>query len=190
MNLGNEAQRFGRGETIDVKGLDAAIDFTTPDAGAVNVRTCLEQGVPCVQVPDAVARRLSGVAADRTADEGITICAETISELRQIPGLAGVHVMAVGNEHRVPVILQRAGLRMRSAAMTSEMPDARAGLAPARADGRGSADTESGVRTVTGGLPDARAGRRLARADGRGAPGGEAPRSGGPGVTPRDTHAR
>src|SRR6516164_2443079 len=34
-------------------------------------------------------------------------------------------------------------------------------------------------------MPDARAGRRLARADGRGAPGGEAPRSGGPGVTPR-----
>jgi dipeptidyl aminopeptidase/acylaminoacyl peptidase len=33
--------------------------------------------------------------------------------------------------------------------------------------------------------PDARAGRRLARADGEGAPGGEAPRSGGPGVTPR-----
>jgi methylenetetrahydrofolate reductase (NADPH) len=149
----------------------------------------LEQGVPGVQVPDALARRLRGVPADRTADEGITICAETISELRQIPGLAGVHVMAVGNEHRIPLILQQAGLGP-SAAMTSEMPDARAGLAPARADGRGSADTGSGVRTVTGGLPDARAGRRLARADGRGAPGGEALRSGGPGVTPRDTRAR
>jgi dipeptidyl aminopeptidase/acylaminoacyl peptidase len=35
--------------------------------------------------------------------------------------------------------------------------------------------------------PDARAGRRLARADGGGAPGGEAPRSGGPGVIPRDS---
>jgi 3-hydroxy-5-phosphonooxypentane-2,4-dione thiolase len=34
-------------------------------------------------------------------------------------------------------------------------------------------------------MPDARAGQRSARADGRGAPGGEAPRSGGPGVTPR-----
>ena len=70
----------------------------------------LEQGVPGVQVPDALARRLRGVPADRTADEGITICAETISELRQIPGLAGVHVMAVGNEHRIPLILQQAGL--------------------------------------------------------------------------------
>ena len=35
-------------------------------------------------------------------------------------------------------------------------------------------------------MPDARAGQRPARADGGGAPGGEAPRSGGPGVTPRD----
>jgi len=34
-------------------------------------------------------------------------------------------------------------------------------------------------------MPDARAGRRLARADGWGAPGGEALRSGGPGVIPR-----
>ena len=40
----------------------------------------------------------------------MTACAETISELRQIPGVAGVHVMAVGNEHRIPVILQRAGI--------------------------------------------------------------------------------
>jgi methylenetetrahydrofolate reductase (NADPH) len=42
----------------------------------------LEQGVPGVQVPDALARRLRGVPADRTADEGITICAET----RATPG--------------------------------------------------------------------------------------------------------
>jgi dipeptidyl aminopeptidase/acylaminoacyl peptidase len=34
-------------------------------------------------------------------------------------------------------------------------------------------------------MPDARAGQRSARADGGGAPGGEAPRSGGPGVIPR-----
>ena len=36
-----------------------------------------------------------------------------------------------------------------------------------------------------GGVPDARVSQRLARADGGGAPGGDAPRSGGPGVTPR-----
>jgi 4-hydroxy-tetrahydrodipicolinate reductase len=45
---GHEVHGIGRGETIDVKGLDAAIDFSTPDAGAANIRTCLEQDVPCV----------------------------------------------------------------------------------------------------------------------------------------------
>jgi methylenetetrahydrofolate reductase (NADPH) len=70
----------------------------------------LEQRVPGVQVPAAVSRRLRGVPPDRTADEGIAICAEIISELRQIPGVAGVHVMAVGNEHRIPAILEQAGV--------------------------------------------------------------------------------
>jgi methylenetetrahydrofolate reductase (NADPH) len=66
--------------------------------------------VPGVQVPAELSRRLRGVGEDRLADEAMTACAETISELRQIPGVAGVHVMAVGNEHRIPAILQRAGI--------------------------------------------------------------------------------
>ena len=48
----------------------------------------------------------------------------------------------------------------------------------------GTDEEQAGTRDE---MPDARAGRRLARADGRGAPGGEAPRSGGPGVTPRES---
>jgi 4-hydroxy-tetrahydrodipicolinate reductase len=45
---GHDVRGIGRGDTIDVKGLDAAIDFTTPADGARNVRTCLEQDVPCI----------------------------------------------------------------------------------------------------------------------------------------------
>jgi methylenetetrahydrofolate reductase (NADPH) len=70
----------------------------------------LEERVPGVQVPAELSRRLRGVPEDRVADEAMTACAETISELRQIPGVAGVHVMAVANEHRIPTILQLAGL--------------------------------------------------------------------------------
>jgi methylenetetrahydrofolate reductase (NADPH) len=70
----------------------------------------LQQRVPGVQVPAELARRLRGVRPERLADEAMTACAETISELRQIPGVAGVHVMAVGNEHRIPAILRLAGL--------------------------------------------------------------------------------
>jgi anthranilate synthase len=49
----------------------------------------------------------------------------------------------------------------------------------------GIADATAEQTADRGDVPDARAGRRPARADGKGAPGGEAPRSGGPGVTPR-----
>ena len=36
------------GDPVDVRGLDAAVDFTTPDAAPGNVRAALEQGVSCV----------------------------------------------------------------------------------------------------------------------------------------------
>ncbi len=45
---GHEVRGIGRGDPVEVAGLDAAIDFTAPDAAGENVRACLEQGVPCV----------------------------------------------------------------------------------------------------------------------------------------------
>jgi 4-hydroxy-tetrahydrodipicolinate reductase len=36
------------GDPVDVAGLDACVDFTTPDAAPANVRSALEQGVSCV----------------------------------------------------------------------------------------------------------------------------------------------
>ena len=45
---GHEVRGIGRADSLDVAGLDAAVDFTTPDAALANARGCLEQGVPCV----------------------------------------------------------------------------------------------------------------------------------------------
>jgi 4-hydroxy-tetrahydrodipicolinate reductase len=45
---GHEVHGFEIGDEIDVRDLDAAVDFTTPDAAPANVRTALEQGVSCV----------------------------------------------------------------------------------------------------------------------------------------------
>lgn len=45
---GHEVRGIGDGDPIEVDGLDAAVDFTTPEAGERNVRSCLEQGVSCV----------------------------------------------------------------------------------------------------------------------------------------------
>jgi len=36
------------GDPVEVRGLDAAVDFTTPEAAPGNVRAALEQGVSCV----------------------------------------------------------------------------------------------------------------------------------------------
>ena len=45
---GHDVRGFEIGDEIDVRGLDAAVDFTSPDAAPANVRAALEQGVSCV----------------------------------------------------------------------------------------------------------------------------------------------
>ena len=67
-------------------------------------------GIPGVIIPPAFERRLRGVPADRVAAEGMAACAETVAALREVTGVAGVHVMAVGYERGVPEILETAGL--------------------------------------------------------------------------------
>jgi methylenetetrahydrofolate reductase (NADPH) len=67
-------------------------------------------GVPGVVVPDHVERRLRGVPPQHVAEEGVALCVETIQRLAEIPGVAGVHVMAFGYEHGVPEMLTRAGV--------------------------------------------------------------------------------
>ena len=67
-------------------------------------------GIPGVIIPPAFERRLRGVPADRVAAEGMAACAETVAALREVTGVAGVHVMAVGYERGVPEILEAAGL--------------------------------------------------------------------------------
>ncbi len=70
----------------------------------------ISRSVPGIHVPDEVHRRLRGVPADRVAEEGTRLCVETVQQLRETPGVAGVHVMAFGHERGVPEILERAGL--------------------------------------------------------------------------------
>jgi 4-hydroxy-tetrahydrodipicolinate reductase len=45
---GHEVVPIGREDRIEVRGLNAAINFTRPDAVFTTVRLCLEQDVPCV----------------------------------------------------------------------------------------------------------------------------------------------
>jgi methylenetetrahydrofolate reductase (NADPH) len=73
--------------------------------------------VPGMYVPDEVVRRLRGVPDDRVAAEGLKLCSEIIEEVKTIPGVAGVHVMAFNWEDSIPEILERAGLARRPVAV-------------------------------------------------------------------------
>jgi methylenetetrahydrofolate reductase (NADPH) len=39
------------------------------------------------------------------ASEGVRICVELIEELSTIPGIAGVHIMAPGNDAAIPDVI-------------------------------------------------------------------------------------
>lgn len=66
--------------------------------------------VPGVVIPDAIVRRLNGVPEKRQRDEGKRLCVEIIQQVREIPGVAGVHVMAYRQEELVGEIIEEAGL--------------------------------------------------------------------------------
>ncbi len=66
--------------------------------------------VPGMDVPDDVIKRLQGVDKKKQADEGIKMACEQIEEFKEMKGVAGVHLMAIEWEHRVPEIAERAGV--------------------------------------------------------------------------------
>ena len=64
-------------------------------------------------IPDAMIERMEK-AADPAA-EGRRICVEYIEEIAEIPGVAGVHIMAPGNDAAVPDVIAMARARVKRA---------------------------------------------------------------------------
>ena len=79
----------------------------TPMKG-VGMAKYMENNVPGMDVPDELIKRLQGVDKKMQADEGIKIACEQIEEFKQMKGIAGVHLMAIEWEHKVPEIAERA----------------------------------------------------------------------------------
>ena len=65
-------------------------------------------------IPDAIVTRLEG--AGDPAREGRAICAELMQELAEIPGIAGVHVMAPQNPSAIPQVIAASGVTKRKRA--------------------------------------------------------------------------
>ena len=71
----------------------------------------MKHNVPGMDVPDEVINRMTTApAVKKGKEEGIKICLEVLEQVREIKGIAGVHIMAVEWEEAVPEIVRQARL--------------------------------------------------------------------------------
>jgi methylenetetrahydrofolate reductase (NADPH) len=77
---------------------------------SVGMANYMAKSVPGMDVPDALIKRLKGVEKGKVAEEGIKFALEQIAEFKEMKGVAGVHLMAIEWEHKVPEIAERAGV--------------------------------------------------------------------------------
>ena len=68
----------------------------------------MRSNVPGIHIPDSVIERLE--RSKKPAEEGKLLCIELIRQLREIPGVSGVHVMAYRREHQVSEIILESGV--------------------------------------------------------------------------------
>lgn len=66
--------------------------------------------VPGVIIPDEIIDRLKKTPKEKQQEEGKKICIELIQQIREIEGVAGVHIMAYRQEELVAEIVEQAGL--------------------------------------------------------------------------------
>ncbi len=64
--------------------------------------------VPGMRVPEEFLKRME--SAEDPKEEGVNICAELIRQVRNIEGVAGVHIMPVMWESITPTLVERADL--------------------------------------------------------------------------------
>jgi len=75
----------------------------------------MAKNVAGIDIPEELIKRLKGVAPAEQKKEGLKICVETIQALREMPGVHGIHIMAIEWEDAVPEIVSAAGLSNRPA---------------------------------------------------------------------------
>ena len=70
----------------------------------------LRNNVPGMLIPEAILDRLGAEPETNQLSEGMKICVENIQNLKETQGVAGVHIMAIGCEEKLPEIIEQAGL--------------------------------------------------------------------------------
>ena len=97
-------------EMVRDRGLDKQVHIL---AGVIPIRSVgmaryMRDYVSGVSVPDEIIKRME--EAEDAKAEGVKIPLEIIEQLKEIPGVHGIHIMAVGWEDIVPEIVEAAGL--------------------------------------------------------------------------------
>jgi len=95
------------------RGLDKQVHIL---AGVIPIKSAgmaryMRDYVPGVIVPDEVVTRMG--EAESPKEEGVKIILEIIEQLKEMPGVHGIHIMAVGWEDIVPEVVEKAGLMPR-----------------------------------------------------------------------------
>ena len=100
-------------EMLTERGLDKKVHIL---AGVIPIRSAgmaryMRDYVPGVTVPDEIVTRMEKSEAPK--EEGVRIVLEIIEQLKDMPGVHGIHIMAVSWEDIVPEIVQKSGLMPR-----------------------------------------------------------------------------
>jgi methylenetetrahydrofolate reductase (NADPH) len=70
----------------------------------------MSEHVPGVVIPESVLGHLSRTPAPLQREEGKRLCVDLIRQIREIPGVSGIHLMAYRQESLVAEIVEEAGL--------------------------------------------------------------------------------
>lgn len=70
----------------------------------------MKNKVPGMDVPDQVVERMASAPKEEAKKVGIDLCIDIINQVRQIEGVAGIHLMAIEWEEAVAEICDKAGL--------------------------------------------------------------------------------
>ena len=77
---------------------------------SVGMARYMAANVSGIIIPEEMITRLKGAGKGNIATEGIKIACEQIQEMKEMEGIAGVHLMAIEWEHKVAEITKMAGV--------------------------------------------------------------------------------
>ncbi len=121
---------------------DLGLDRRAPIlAGVAPLRSAraaiyMRDRIPGMEVPASIVRRMeqAGDQRSRREEEGLRVCVEIIERVREIPGVAGIHVMPIRWEEAVAEITSRASLTPASHRLSPEEAPVVGAPSPARLD--------------------------------------------------------